>query len=197
MQTGETKIQRFNQKTMEANSDILIDLKGENNHAFGELYKNYFSMVSRFVNNNNGTNDDAQDIFQDTMLVLIEKLRQDNFELTASLKTYVMAIAKHLWLNRLKITSRQTEFTIHNDNQFYEEIDLSIENEKTYWDKLQNYMTFISSHCNRLIHDMFFMNKGIEQIQEDYGYSTIHNAQNQKHKCIEQIRKVKEKDETK
>jgi RNA polymerase sigma factor (sigma-70 family) len=182
---------------MEANSDILIDLKGENNHAFEELYKNYFSTVSRFVNKNNGTDDDAQDIFQDTMLVLIEKLRQDNFELTASLKTYIMAIAKHLWLNRLKITSRQTEFTNHNDNQFYEEINLSIENEKTYWDKLQNYMTFISAHCNRLIHDMFFMNKGIEQIQEDYGYSTVHNAQNQKHKCIEQIKKVKDKDKTK
>lgn len=44
---------------------------------------------------------------------------------------------------------------------------------------------------------MFFKNKPIEQIQKDYGYSTKHNAQNQKHKCVEQIRKVKEQEEKK
>jgi len=41
----------------------------------------------------------------------------------------------------------------------------------------------------------FFNNKAIDQIQEDYGYSTRHNAHNQKHKCVEQIRKIKEKEE--
>jgi len=37
----------------------------------------------------------------------------------------------------------------------------------------------------------FFKNNPIEQIPKDYGYYTKHNAQNQKHKCVEQIRKVK------
>jgi hypothetical protein len=42
---------------------------------------------------------------------------------------------------------------------------------------------------------MFFENKNIETIQKEYGYSSRHNAQNQKHKCIEQVRKVKEADQ--
>lgn len=82
---------------MQKNTDIIIDLKGENTYAFGEMYKNYFGMVNRFVINNNGTTNDAEDIFQDTMLILVEKLRKDNFVLTASLKTYTMAISKNLW----------------------------------------------------------------------------------------------------
>lgn len=44
---------------------------------------------------------------------------------------------------------------------------------------------------------MFFKNKPIEQIQKEYGYSTKHNAQNQKHKCVEQIRKVKKRKQRK
>lgn len=179
---------------MQTNTDIIIDLKGENNQAFGALYKNYFGLVNRFITNNNGTTHDAEDIFQDTMIALVAKLRQDNFVLEASVKTYIMAIAKNLWLKKLRTANRETEFTEIHDNKFYEEITLAIEEEKTYWDKLQNYIHQITEHCKGLIHDMFFKNKPIEQIQKDYGYSTKHNAQNQKHKCVEQIRKVKEQE---
>jgi len=180
---------------MQINEDIIIDLKGENNRAFVVLYKNYFGLVTRFITNNSGTANDAEDIFQDTMIALLAKLRQDNFVLEASVKTYIMAIAKNLWFKKLRTANRETEFTDIHNNKFYEEISLAIEHEKTYWDKLQNYVHQITEHCKGLIHDMFFKNKPIEQIQIDYGYSTKHNAQNQKHKCVEQIRKVKELDE--
>ena len=182
---------------MQTSTDIIIDLKGENNQAFGTLYKNYFALVSRFVTTNNGTNHDAEDIFQDTMMALVAKLRNDDFVLEASVKTYIMAIAKNLWFKKLRDNKRETEFTDTHDNKFYEEISLAIEEEKSYWDKLQNYIHKISAHCKGLIHNMFFKNKPIEQIRQDYGYSTIHNAQNQKHKCVEQIRKVKEQEEKK
>ncbi len=125
------------------------------------------------------------------MMVLLEKLRQDDFQLTASIKTYIMAIAKNLWLKRLRTAHRVPAFTNIHDNKFYEEIDIAIENEKSYADKLQTFIHKITKHCQGLIHDMFFKEKAIEQIQKEYGYSTKHNAQNQKHKCIEQIRKVK------
>ncbi|MBS1740474.1 RNA polymerase subunit sigma-70 [Elizabethkingia anophelis] len=175
-------------------NEILSDLKGENNKAFGELYKNYFGMVSRFIINNNGRTDDAEDIFQDTLLVLLEKLRQDNFVLTASLKTYVMAIAKNLWLKKLRTPHTKLECLELGDNDLLEDINQSIEEERTYWEKLQSYLTKITNHCKGLIHAMFFHEKTIEQIQQEYGYSTKHNAQNQKHKCMEQIRKAKEQD---
>ncbi len=179
------------------NNDVLTDLKGENNSAFGDLYREHFEMVNRFVLNNSGQTDDAEDIFQDTMMVLVEKLRRDDFRLTASIKTYIMAIAKNLWLKRLRDTSRALEYkTIHNST-FSAEINLAIEQEKSYWEKLQNYMHQITTHCQGLIHDIFFKQKAVEQIQKEYGYTTRHNAQNQKHKCVEQIRKVKERDQNK
>jgi RNA polymerase sigma factor (sigma-70 family) len=176
------------------NNEILDDLKGENNNAFGELYKTYFGMINRFVINNNGQTNDAEDVFQDTMIVLLEKLRQDNFVLTASVKTYIMAIAKNLWLKRLRTSYKQLEYSEIYDDRFFEDINQTIEQDKTYLEKLQHYLHKITAHCKGLIHDTFFKEKTIEQIQKDYGYSTKHNAQNQKHKCMEQIRKVKERD---
>lgn len=176
---------------------LIEDLKDENNFAFGMLYKEYFVMINRFILNNSGRPQDSEDIFQDTMIVLLEKLRSDNFILTASMKTYIMAISKNLWLKRLRNRNKELDLSDFFDNEFHEELNLFIENEKSYSDKLQYLLHKITKHCQGLIHDIFFKEKVIEQIQIEYGYLTKHNAQNQKHKCVEQIRKVKEEEEKK
>lgn len=172
--------------------DLLADLRGENTRAFGQLYKAYFGPVSRLVIRYHGHEEDAEDVFQETMLVLVAKLRKDNFRLTASMKTYIMAIAKHIWFNQLRAKARQQDLSSANPDNAWEEIQLAIEQEKTYWDHLQYYLYQITDRCQELIQDIFFRGKNMDQIREEYGYSTLHNAQNQKYKCIEQIKKVKE-----
>lgn len=176
-------------------TDILKDLKGENNRAFGQMYQSYFGMVNYFITQNNGQTSDAEDVFQDTMVVLIEKLRYDNFQLTASIKTYIMAIAKNIWLKRLRDHRKAIDIETLYEDSFMQEISASIEIEKSYTDKLENYIHKITNHCKGLIHDIFFNQKPITQIQKEYGYTNIHNAQNQKHKCIEQIRRIKIQEE--
>lgn len=143
---------------------ILTDLKGENNKAFGDLYIEHFEMVNRFVRNNSGQTADAEDLFQDTMIVLIQKLQQDDFELTASMKTYIMAISKNIWFKKLRNNYIETEFSEVQDQQFCDEIDNAIEEEKSFKDKLQTLIHQISQHCQGLIHDMFFKEKSIDQI---------------------------------
>ena len=178
-------------------NNIIDDLKTENNFAFGKLYQDNFVKISNFVLNNSGNQADAEDLFQDAMMVLVEKLRQDNFLLTASINTYVFAICKNLWLKKLRHKNYQLTFEKLESFDFLMSINNSIEDEKTYLEKLKGYLLKITNHCNRLIQDMFFIGKTIDQIQKDYGYSTKHNAQNQKYKCIQQIKKVKEKEEQK
>ena len=170
---------------------ILLDLKGENNEAYGNLYLEYFGMVLGFVLRNNGNAADAEDVFQDAMVVLFEKLKNDNFELTASLKTYIFAIAKNLWLKHLRDSSREVELELCSP-ALMQEIDLEIDRERTAADRLRVFFQKITKHCQRLLNDIFFHEKSIENIQSEYGYSTKHNAINQKHKCLNQIKKAKE-----
>ncbi len=175
--------------------DLLIDLKTQNNFAFGKLYKDNFYKISNFVQNNSGNKADAEDLFQDAMMVLVEKLRQDHFQLTASINTYIYAICKNLWFKKLRDRNFELSLDAMQTTDFLNSINDSIEHEKTYLEKLKGYLLQITDHCNRLIHDMFFKEKAITQIQQEYGYSTRHNTQNQKHKCVEQIRRVKEQEE--
>lgn len=177
-----------------SNSKIIDDLKGANEHAFADLYKLYYPSIKYFVKRNSGQEADAEDLFQDTMFVLVEKLRRQDFYLTASLKTYVMAIAKHLWFKKLRNLYRELPLEGPELDALCEGLDDQIEAEFTYADRLKAYMSKISTHCNRLIHDWFFKGNDIKEIRQKYGYKNDHSAQNQKYKCIEQIKKVKNTD---
>jgi len=176
------------------NALAVEDFQKDNNIAFGVLYQKYFGYTRKFVLANKGNIEDAEDVFQDALIILYEKLFDDDFKAYTCLANYVTGISKNLWLKKLR--NRNFFVEIHENYYFEnkEEINLSIENERDYRDKLNDYINEISSHCKNLIQDFFMKNKSIEEIQQQYNYSTKHNAQNQKHKCMEQIRKIKKED---
>ncbi|UHO38724.1 sigma-70 family RNA polymerase sigma factor [Chryseobacterium capnotolerans] len=173
------------------NSLAVDDFKKDSNIAFGVLYQQYFGYTKKFILKNKGNQEDAEDIFQDAMLILYEKLHADNFKIQTCLGNYLIGISKNLWLKRLRNRNFYVESPENYLTDNYQEITSAIENEKYYWEKLVGYVQSISLHCQNLIHDIFIENKSIEEIQDKYKYSSKHNAQNQKYKCVEQIKKIR------
>jgi len=169
--------------------DILDALKSEQNKAFESLYDSYFDKVKRFICHNNGNTNDAEDVFQDAMMVLVQKIRNDHFRLTASMGTYIMAISKNIWLNRLRDSKRKGEQSDAYLKAIFMEVDEAIEQERFYKSQLQKYIYKVSKHCQGVIDDVFFKGKTTEQIQQEYGYSSRQNAANQQYKCVEQLRR--------
>ncbi|NIF06674.1 sigma-70 family RNA polymerase sigma factor [Chryseobacterium sp. Tr-659] len=178
---------------VKVNKLAIEDFKNDCENAFGLLYITYYPKCKDYILKNKGKSEDAEDIFQDALLILFEKLHADNFEVYTCLSNYLMGITKNLWLR--KLTNRV--FYVEYPDQYYQEnqhaIDLAIDKEIDYLEKLSDYMKKISDHCQDLLTDIFFKNKNIIEIQQKYNYSNKHNAQNQKYKCIEQIKNVKQK----
>jgi DNA-directed RNA polymerase specialized sigma24 family protein len=102
-------------------TELISQLKNGSSDAYIALYQKSYPSVEKFIVNNSGTVDDAKDIFQDTLLVLFKKVREDNFELTASVKTYIIAISKNLWCKKLRhISGRQeTSLTDFHSTNFF------------------------------------------------------------------------------
>jgi len=159
---------------------------------FNRIYKKYFRSVELFVVSNSGTTTDAQDLFQDVMLVLNEKLQREDFVLTAKLKTYIMAIARNLWLKTLRDSGYRESFDPKHEKNLFDEIQLSIEKENSYTHQLKKIFVKMTNHCQKLLDSIYYKMKSILEIQKEYGYSSRHNAQNQKHKCIKQLKNLKE-----
>ena len=93
----------------EFNEQVLLNGLAKNDaKAIETIYKSNFNMVQSFVLNNNGTYDDARDIFQEAMIVLYENAKTESFILTCQIKTYIYSICRRLWLKRLQQLNRYT-----------------------------------------------------------------------------------------
>ena len=80
----------------------------EQNLALRHLYKDYYRMVAKLVLDNSGSEESVKEIFQNGIIVFFNKVKQKDFILNRSCKTFLYAICKNLWLNELRKNKRQS-----------------------------------------------------------------------------------------
>jgi RNA polymerase sigma factor (sigma-70 family) len=91
-------------------------------------------MILQLVVNNNGDEDEAKDIYQEAIIVLYNKVKRGDFELSSKLKTYIYSICRRLWLKRLKQLNRyggdikdfQEYLPVEDEVEKHEERDMQL-----------------------------------------------------------------------
>jgi RNA polymerase sigma factor (sigma-70 family) len=175
---------------MEENQ-VVTDLKKRDNAAYKLLYSFYYPTIENFVKRNSGTAADAQDVFQETIIVLLDKVPKEDFMLTSSIKTYIVAVAQNIWLKRLREAKRLTRIETDYDLE-----DMSLaeweqkEESRAKRNTLQRVFQKISRHCLIFLTKTFLTGASREMLVAEMGYRNTHTFDNQKYKCLEQARKT-------
>jgi RNA polymerase sigma factor (sigma-70 family) len=174
-------------------NDILTQIRKEENTAFELLYKFYFPSVLYYVQQNSGNKEDAEDVFQEAIIVLLQKSKEPHFTLTSSIKTYLYAISKNLWLKRL----RHYNLSFYANIEVFDECALEeleeIEEGVSLRDKLTEMIFRLSAGCQRILNLSFWFGDSIETIMKKVGYKNKHTVSSQKNKCLEKMRELSEK----
>ena len=71
-------------------------------NAIRNIYKRYYGLLENYIINNNGSKDDAADIIQETIVAFVEIVEQNKFRGEASIKSFLYAITRNLWLAELR-----------------------------------------------------------------------------------------------
>ncbi len=174
---------------------LFEKLKTGDSSSFELLYKFYFPSVESYIKLNLGNKEDAEDVFQEAIIVLLQKIKQPDFVLTSSLKTYLYAVAKNLWLKRLRDTKLKVVDSDLNLNAYRTEPEaFELEPELSKEEKVENWFQKITQHCENILKALFFYEVPMDNLMVKMGWKNKHTASNQKHKCIQQIKNVKEKE---
>ncbi len=80
---------------------LISELRKKNEAALKQLYRENYVMILKLVVNNSGTEEEAKDVYQEAIIHFYERLSQTEFELTCKIKTYLYAVCRKLWLQRL------------------------------------------------------------------------------------------------
>ncbi len=170
---------------------LLKGLASNETKAIETLYKDHFGMVQTYILQNNGSYDDARDIFQEAMIALYEKAQSDSFVLTCQIKTYVYSICRRLWLKRLQQMGRYSQPVDNLEETVGVEEEIE-EHEKrnAAFAIMDRAMGSLGEPCKSLLEGYYIQKKDMQQLAEMFGYTNADNAKNQKYKCLMRLKKL-------
>jgi DNA-directed RNA polymerase specialized sigma24 family protein len=149
---------------------------------FMSLYKKAFSPVAHYVARMGGSLEEAQDIFQDALVIYYEKTIATEPEIILNEKAYLLGIAKNLWLQRYKASSK---------NRPLNDFDTQVEpNEELATGKILHYLETAGKKCMELLKAYYYDRLPVGNVATLFGYSGIRSVTVAKYKCMEKVRET-------
>ncbi len=171
--------------------EVVLGILNNSEEALNRLYVGYFPMVLQFIVNNNGDEDDAKDVYQEAIIVLYNKIKSGDFELTSKLKTYIYSVSRRIWLKKLSQQSKKTNNVSEFEDVIAVEEDVEVHEEKDLqFDKMEAALAHLGEPCKTIIQDFYINNLSMQDISEKFGYTNTDNAKTQKYKCLQRLKKL-------
>jgi RNA polymerase sigma factor (sigma-70 family) len=169
--------------------DVIELIRNKQFKKVSEKLYVYFPVVKKLVLKNNGAKEDAEDIYQEALLVLINKASNPNFILTSSLNTYLYSVSRYLWSDELKRRNKKPvsieEFKI---DALDDEDMLNTIKEEQNSKLAEKAFAMIGEKCKELLQLFYFQKLSMKEIAEKLQFSTEKVAKNQKYRCLEKTK---------
>jgi RNA polymerase sigma factor (sigma-70 family) len=158
--------------------------------ALKELYKTHYSMILNLIVSNSGTEQEAKDIYQESIIAFYERVQDPEFRLTCKIKTYLYAVARRLWLKRLA-EKKKTVGKVEELETFIgiEEELKTIEEKEQLYEIITSSLEELGEPCKSLLEDFYMNNLSMDVIAGKFRYTNADNAKNQKYKCLQRLKK--------
>lgn len=158
-------------------NEIILNLRNGNPNYLTFIYDSIFPACAKFIKSNNGSLNDAKDVFQEALIILYKNVQKVSFELTSSLSTYLFAIVRNLWLKQIVRSKRKGQ--IIN----FEEYGVGLlsktshekmieEDGKAYKHRALNLVIQnLKEDAKYIITNYYFEKKSLKLIAKEMGYS--------------------------
>ncbi len=152
------------------------------------LYGDCLPGIIRYIKMNNGTEDDAKDIFQDAVMVIYKKLKSSDLVLSVSLQSYLIAICRNLWLTTLR-DNRFMKIVEAKEDSIDDDEDIITAMETVQKEKIFNrHFEKLGDQCRKILR-LFFEKVSMKEIAGNFNTSESY-IKKRKFMCKEQLTKA-------
>jgi len=160
------------------------------------LYRNYFGLLSNYVKLNQGSAQDAEDIFQEVIISFIEIVRQDKFRGESAIKTFLYSLNRFSWLNELRKrnTTLAREDKYGNASAGFEpdvsHLMVNREAKKLVTDTIET----LGETCKKILLAFYYENLTMKEILKLVRFESEQVLRNKKYKCMKSLEELFAKD---
>jgi RNA polymerase sigma factor (sigma-70 family) len=172
-----------------SNLELLNGIQRNDTIVLQYIYKNFYSKINFFIKKNTGDDEDANDIFQEAIIIIYRKLKANDVVLDCSFETYLYSICRFLWLKELD--KRKIEQENIKDNQEFQEDIYDEELEKMVdlndrYRLYQKHFTNLGKDCQKVL-QLHFEKVSLKNIAQIMGFKSEKYAKKRKFRCKEYL----------
>ncbi|MGZ8509858.1 MAG: RNA polymerase sigma factor [Chitinophagaceae bacterium] len=180
--------------TKTTDAELLANLRSANriDIAIKSIYRSHFESLGWYVMNNNGSRQDAEDIFQDVVIGFIDLVQKDKFRGESSIKTFLFALNRHAWLNELKKRGR----TLNREEKYQKEQELTGPDvtgmiaDREARAQVIYLLGQIGETCKKILLLFYYESLSITEILNHLHYENEQVVRNKKYKCLKQLEQM-------
>jgi RNA polymerase sigma factor (sigma-70 family) len=169
---------------------IIEGIKHSDRKVMDFIYCRYYEKIESFLLGKGGNPEHIKDVFQEAMIVVCQKVRDQGLILSCSFSTYLFAVCKNIWMHDL----RKYRYQPVEDSKL-EHFSEDPEPDEDMQEKLkalyQYHFSRLSEDCQELLR-LHFNRVPLEEIQRIFGYSSEHYTSDRKYRCKKSLyRRIK------
>jgi RNA polymerase sigma factor (sigma-70 family) len=180
---------RAQEQYTDAELIAAISAGRELNDAIRFIYQQYSQATSSFIMQHGGSEQDADDIFQETVVAFIEVVQKGKYRGEASVKTFLNSIARNYWFNEIKKRDRSglrdKQFELSRDKN---EADVShYISEMERKRQLRELVDQLGESCRKVLLLFYYENLSMKEMVEHLPYDNEQVVRNKKYKCLQAL----------
>ena len=163
--------------------ELISGIRNHNSAILEYVYLTYYPIIEGYIIHNQGNREQAEDVFQDAMIVVYNRIKSSELILTCKFGTYLYAVCKNIWIQERK------KYLLHIDKLRHQPL---VVNDPGPGDDplLQKHLTqlfnkhfdALSQDCQKIL-NMDFNNFNVEDIRSAMNYKDLHHAADRKYRC--------------
>lgn len=175
-------------------SELLSNIRNGTrlNETIKAIYRSYFENLSWFIINNNGSRQDAEDVFQEVVVNFIDLVQKDKFRGDSTIKTFLFSLNRFTWLNELKrrgrAMAREEKYEKAQDRVVPDTSHFISEREEKA--EVIRLVGELGESCKKILLLFYYENLSMKEILETTDYENEQVVRNKKYKCLKQLEKM-------
>ncbi len=181
---------RSNAVRQQKATDQVIAIKANDNTVLKSLYHENYFKIEQFVLKNNGSKEEAKDVFQEAFIAVWRSVQLDKFipENESSLDGYLYRIARNKWMDHLRSVHNSKIITLEDYDGLHEVEELT-EAENSLIADVKMHFKMLGSNCREILKRYYFFNESLRTIAAAMNWTEA-TARNNKYRCIQQLRSL-------
>ena len=168
--------------------EILHGLKNRQRNVVLFITKEYLPMITHMIVRMGGSSQDTEDIFQEALMAIINKIDNDRLILTASFSTYLYSVCKNLRLSQIHEQKRENEYMYVYLKEMYSPETESSKTREVRKEMFWHYFEQLSEVCKEILR-LYHGKYTVKEIANELG-NTENYIRKRKYECKNRLAKL-------